>query len=80
LTRVGNDFARGHKEATGGIIASEEFEILTQAMEIGVKPEKQDSPKKVKRIDQNQKSNLDQFFRAKSSGERLDGTSKGGGS
>ena len=77
LTRVGNDFARGHKEATGGIIASEEFEILTQVMEIGVKPEKQGSPKKVKKIDGSQKSNLDQFFRTKQSGEGLDGITKG---
>jgi len=67
LTRVGHDFARGHKEATGGIIPSEEFEVLTEVMEIGVKPEKQDSPRKVKKIDEKQKTNLDGFFGVKDS-------------
>jgi hypothetical protein len=48
LARVGDDFAKGHKEATGGIISTNEFEILTEVMEIGVKPEKQEG--KVKKI------------------------------
>lgn len=38
LDRVGNDFARGHKEATGGIIRKEDFELFAaKGMEIGVK-------------------------------------------
>ncbi|BGP51960.1 hypothetical protein JCM10450v2_007920 [Rhodotorula kratochvilovae] len=37
--RVGEDFARGHREATGGIIRSEEFEVLLKAAEVGVKKE-----------------------------------------
>ncbi|KAL7420743.1 hypothetical protein Q5752_004695 [Cryptotrichosporon argae] len=35
--RVGEDFARGHKEATGGIIPKEEFERLLVAMGVGDK-------------------------------------------
>lgn len=66
LERVGNDFARGHKEATGGIIPTAEFEVLTEVMEIGVKPEKDISgPKKSKKIDGKQKSNLDSFFKTR---------------
>lgn len=56
--RVGHDFARGHKEATGGIITSEEFEILCEVMEIGVKPDEGST----KKIDRGQKNNLDGFF------------------
>ncbi|KAF9489907.1 DHH phosphoesterase [Pleurotus eryngii] len=38
LTRVGGDYARGHKQATGGIIPSAEFELLvTKGMEIMAK-------------------------------------------
>ncbi|GAA5902332.1 uncharacterized protein JCM6883_001371 [Sporobolomyces salmoneus] len=72
--RVGHDFARGHKEATGGIIPTEEFEVLMQALEIGVKAEKKEgsSPaKKVKGvIDPNQKTTLDGFFGIKPKKEK----------
>ena len=34
--QVGGDFAAGHREATGGIIAADLFEQFCQAMEIGV--------------------------------------------
>lgn len=34
--QVGGDFAAGHREASGGIIAPELFEQLCEAMEIGV--------------------------------------------
>ena len=38
MERVGDDFARGHKEATGGIIRKSDFEVFaSQGMEIGVK-------------------------------------------
>ncbi|GAA6062520.1 hypothetical protein JCM10212_001570 [Sporobolomyces blumeae] len=66
--RVGHDFARGHKEATGGIIPVAEFEVLMTALEIGVKADKGASPGKKstttgpKAIDPNQKNTLDSFF------------------
>ena len=61
---MGHDFARGHKEATGGIIPTDEFKILVECMEIGVKPEKDDKSigKKGKITVQKQKNNLDSFF------------------
>ncbi|GAA5987002.1 hypothetical protein JCM11641_004415 [Rhodosporidiobolus odoratus] len=67
-SRVGEDFARGHREATGGIIPKEEFEFLMQAVELGVKKEG-GSPKKMvggkKVIDPGQKTTLDGFFNVK---------------
>ncbi|GAA5940118.1 hypothetical protein JCM3775_007268 [Rhodotorula graminis] len=45
-TRVGHDFARGHREATGGIIARDEYDVLVRACEVGVKKERTASPAK----------------------------------
>lgn len=39
LERLGHDFARGHVQASGGIVKKEEFEELMQRMQIGVKSE-----------------------------------------
>lgn len=65
---MGDDFARGHKEATGGIIAKVEFENLLKAMGIDENP----SPKKPKTtptktgkgkvIDPSQKNGIMDFF------------------
>ncbi|CAJ2513998.1 Uu.00g021170.m01.CDS01 [Anthostomella pinea] len=46
--RLGESFARGHKEASGGIVPKAEFEELMDILEIGKKPPA-DSPKKVKK-------------------------------
>ena len=40
VSRMGDDFARGHKEASGGIIPKAEFEEMMKLMEVGVKPDK----------------------------------------
>ncbi|KAL0942062.1 single-stranded-dna-specific exonuclease [Colletotrichum truncatum] len=45
--RLGTSFARGHKEASGGIVPKAEFEELMAAMEVGKKVERE-SPKKAK--------------------------------
>lgn len=37
--RLGQSFARGHKEASGGIVPRAEFEELMAALEVGKKPE-----------------------------------------
>ena len=37
LERVGEDFARGHVQASGGIVGTEEFEELMDLMQVGVK-------------------------------------------
>ncbi|GAA5912997.1 hypothetical protein JCM6882_008893 [Rhodosporidiobolus microsporus] len=83
--RVGEDFARGHREATGGIIPREEFEVLMRAVELGVKKEKgadarSSPPKKKKKggvIDPGQKTTLDAFFKVGSASASGKGTAGG---
>lgn len=57
--RLGDNFARGHKQASGGIVEAEDFEELCRAMEIGVKREQVSSPKK---SSMGQKNTLDRYF------------------
>ncbi|KAJ9091567.1 hypothetical protein QFC20_007611 [Naganishia adeliensis] len=66
--RVGDNFARGHNEATGGIIRREEFEKLLVAM--GIDENKAKSPAKSatktgkgKVIDPKQKNGIKDFFK-----------------
>ncbi|QIW98143.1 hypothetical protein AMS68_003661 [Peltaster fructicola] len=65
LERMGDDFARGHVQASGGIVKAEEFEELMRIMQIGVKPPKAEAattPKKKSVIDPTQKTTLNSFF------------------
>lgn len=67
LERLGTDFARGHVQASGGIVGSEEFEELMRNMQIGVKPPKKEgegeSPKKKKGIiDSGQTNGIMNYF------------------
>ena len=67
LQRLGDDFARGHVQASGGIVDVDEFEELMRLMKIGVKSEKKDddkkSPAKKKAgIDPGQKNTLAGYF------------------
>lgn len=39
VERMGESFARGHKEASGGIVPAAEFEELMTLMKIGEKPD-----------------------------------------
>lgn len=65
--RMGESFARGHKEASGGIVPTAEFEEFMELLQVGVKPEKKegDTPvkKKLKTIDASpQKNTLGNYF------------------
>ncbi|KAI7193020.1 DHH family protein [Hortaea werneckii] len=69
MERVGDDFARGHVQASGGIVNADEFEELMRLMQIGVKPPKDESnrgsPSKKKAkagIDPSQKNTLASYF------------------
>lgn len=68
LERLGDDFARGHVQASGGIVNVDEFEELMRLMRIGEKGEGQDggggSRKKgnKKAIDASQKNTLMKYF------------------
>lgn len=56
--RLGDNFARGHKQASGGIVGVEDFDELCRVMEIGVKKDVGSSKKKPKV----QKNTLDGYF------------------
>lgn len=62
VARLGSSFARGHKEASGGIVPVAEFEELTTLMKIGEKPDPkpEDASKKLKASPQ--KNNLMNYF------------------
>ncbi|KAL5531570.1 hypothetical protein ACEPAG_4447 [Sanghuangporus baumii] len=63
LERTGGDFAKGHKEATGGIILTSDFEMFVKTMEIGVRPDPSGSPKRIpKKGAESQKTKLTAFF------------------
>ncbi|RYP09649.1 hypothetical protein DL764_001191 [Monosporascus ibericus] len=59
--RLGESFARGHKEASGGIVPNEEFEELMAILEVGKKPEG-NSPKKAKVAGPKQSNTLMNYF------------------
>ncbi|KIW18493.1 hypothetical protein PV08_02781 [Exophiala spinifera] len=67
--RLGESFARGHKEASGGVVPVAAFEELMQLLRIGEKPEKKDGgedpkPKKLKTVEKSpQKNTLGNYFR-----------------
>lgn len=68
--KMGENFARGHKEASGGIVPVNAFEELMMLLKIGEKPEKKDgdiSPaKKIKTVEASpQKNTLGNYFKKK---------------
>ncbi|KAJ4264502.1 hypothetical protein NW762_005702 [Fusarium torreyae] len=58
--RLGESFARGHKEASGGIVPKAEFEELMEVLEIGKKSE--GSPKKTQKQPPKQGNTLLNYF------------------
>lgn len=63
VQRMGESFARGHKEASGGIIPAAEFEELMALMRVGEKPDPvPGEPSKVKKNTTPQKNNLMNYF------------------
>lgn len=68
IERLGGDFARGHVQASGGIVSSDHFEELMRLMQVGLKfPKKEGlaggTPKKNKAvIDSGQKNTLMGYF------------------
>lgn len=68
MTRLGENFARGHKEASGGIVGPEEFEELCALMKVGEKPDKkeEESGKEKKSVTKEvQKNTLNNYFSKK---------------
>lgn len=65
VERMGQSFARGHKEASGGIVPAAEFEELMALMKIGEKPDPVEgaSPAKLKKSTaMPQKNNIMNYF------------------
>ncbi len=63
--RLGDNFAKGHKEASGGIIPVAEFEELMALMKVGEKPDpvKGENSYKAKKVEISpQKNNLMNYF------------------
>ncbi|KAM5354973.1 hypothetical protein ACJ41O_001619 [Fusarium nematophilum] len=58
--RLGESFARGHKEASGGIVPKPEFEELMRVLEVGKKPES--PPKKAQKVTVTQANTLFNYF------------------
>ncbi|KAL8909387.1 MAG: hypothetical protein Q9207_000222 [Kuettlingeria erythrocarpa] len=70
VERMGESFARGHKEASGGIIPAQEFEELMALMQVGEKPDappegEKKTPKKTAEKSV-QRNKLDGYFGKKS--------------
>ena len=67
--RMGESFARGHKEASGGIVPIEAFEELMVLLKVGEKPEKKEDDetpkaKRTKTIEKSpQKNTLGNYFK-----------------
>lgn len=62
MDRVGNDFARGHKEATGGIIKKSDFELFVKGMKIGEKDPNAPPTKKELKAKPAQSNTLKSYF------------------
>ena len=64
--RMGESFARGHKEASGGIVPEKEFEELMALMKVGEKPDpiegEGEGRKKAPTANKAQKNNLMNYF------------------
>ena len=66
VERLGEDFAKGHREASGGIVPQAEFEELMALLKVGEKPDPQPgSPSKKRKDPSVQKNNLRNYFAAK---------------
>lgn len=65
--RLGDSFARGHKEASGGIVPKAEFEELINILEVGRRGEgTTTTPKKAKTVGPKQGNTLMNYFGKKS--------------
>lgn len=63
VERLGESFAIGHKEASGGIVGKSEFEELMTLMRVGEKREKTDKQSPKKKVDlAKQKNTLTNYF------------------
>jgi hypothetical protein len=64
VQRLGENFARGHKEASGGMVNTAEFEEVCLLMKVGEKPDKSGEASPPKKLDKKspQKNTLNNYF------------------
>ena len=63
VKRLGENFARGHKEASGGIVNTAEFEELCALMKVGEKPDNSEHDAQTKKVEKSpQKNTLKNYF------------------
>jgi hypothetical protein len=63
VERLGESFARGHKEASGGIVNTAEFEELCALMKVGEKPDKSTEEEHKTKVEKSsQKNTLNHYF------------------
>jgi hypothetical protein len=65
--RLGESFAKGHVQASGGIVGIKEFDELMSSMGVGEKPSQpagspEKKTKKTKELDSNQKNTITSYF------------------
>jgi hypothetical protein len=64
VERLGENFARGHKEASGGIVDTDVFEELYKLMKVGEKPDKVEGEGSMKKVEKSpQKNTLNNYFK-----------------
>lgn len=64
VERLGDNFARGHKEASGGIVNTAEFEELCALMKVGEKAQKSEQDASVEKVKKSpQKNTLSNYFK-----------------
>ena len=64
VQRLGENFARGHKEASGGIVNTAQFEELCVLMKVGEKPEKVEGDAAKNNTEKSpQKNTLNNYFK-----------------
>jgi hypothetical protein len=64
VQRLGDNFARGHKEASGGIVNTAEFEELCLLMKVGERPDKAEGESPKKKMEKTpQKNTLNNYFK-----------------
>jgi hypothetical protein len=64
VQRLGDNFARGHKEASGGTVNTAEFEELCLLMKVGERPDKAEGELPKKKMEESpQKNTLNNYFK-----------------
>jgi hypothetical protein len=64
VQRLGSNFARGHKEASSGIVNTVEFEELCLLKKVGEKPDKPEGETSKKKVEKPpQKNTLKNYFK-----------------